>query len=100
MRKPPARGAFKIRGASNLILSLPQEALARGVVAYSSGNHAQGVALAARHVERGNHRDAGGCAALQDGGHARVRGGVAAYNRFTENREEIAGRFWRQAARP
>ncbi|MGB7762249.1 MAG: threonine/serine dehydratase [Bryobacteraceae bacterium] len=43
-------GAFKIRGASNLILSLPGEALARGVVAYSSGNHAQAVAIAARHV--------------------------------------------------
>jgi len=43
-------GAFKIRGASNLILSLPPEALARGVVAYSSGNHAQATAIAARHV--------------------------------------------------
>lgn len=43
-------GAFKIRGASNLILSLAKETLARGVVAYSSGNHAQAVAIAARHV--------------------------------------------------
>src|ERR1017187_4029755 len=43
-------GAFKIRGASNLILSLPEGALARGVVAYSSGNHAQATAMAARHV--------------------------------------------------
>jgi threonine dehydratase len=43
-------GAFKIRGASNLILSLPKESLARGVVAFSSGNHAQAVAIAARHV--------------------------------------------------
>jgi threonine dehydratase len=43
-------GAFKIRGASNLILSLPEEALARGVVAYSSGNHALATAMAARHV--------------------------------------------------
>ena len=43
-------GAFKIRGASNLILSVPPEDLPRGVVAFSSGNHAQGVALAAQHV--------------------------------------------------
>lgn len=43
-------GSFKIRGASNLILSLPEEDLRRGVVAYSSGNHAQAVAIAAHHV--------------------------------------------------
>ncbi|MCR9219688.1 MAG: threonine/serine dehydratase [Alphaproteobacteria bacterium] len=41
-------GSFKYRGASNKIRSLPPEARARGVVAFSSGNHAQGVALAAR----------------------------------------------------
>ena len=43
-------GSFKIRGASNLILSLPEQDLSRGVVAYSSGNHAQAVAIAAHHV--------------------------------------------------
>jgi len=43
-------GSFKIRGASNLILSLADQDLARGVVAYSSGNHAQAVAIAAHHV--------------------------------------------------
>ena len=43
-------GAFKIRGASNLILSLPKEALARGIVTYSSGNHAQATAIASKHV--------------------------------------------------
>jgi threonine dehydratase len=43
-------GAFKIRGASNLILSLGETELARGVVAYSSGNHAQATAIAAKHV--------------------------------------------------
>lgn len=41
-------GAFKIRGASNFILSLTKSELARGVVAFSSGNHAQAVAIAAR----------------------------------------------------
>src|SRR5580692_9746739 len=43
-------GAFKIRGASNLILSLTDEALSHGIVTYSSGNHAQAVAIAAKHV--------------------------------------------------
>lgn len=43
-------GSFKIRGASNLIFSIPDEDLQRGVVAYSSGNHAQAVAIAAHHV--------------------------------------------------
>ena len=43
-------GSFKIRGALNKLLSLPAAERARGVVAYSSGNHAQGVALAARMV--------------------------------------------------
>ena len=41
-------GAFKIRGALNKLLTLSPEDLARGVLAFSSGNHAQGVALAAR----------------------------------------------------
>jgi threonine dehydratase len=41
-------GAFKIRGATNAIRSLDPDRLARGVVAFSSGNHAQAVALAAR----------------------------------------------------
>ncbi len=40
-------GAFKIRGAYNKIVQLPEAARRRGVLSYSSGNHAQGVALAA-----------------------------------------------------
>ncbi len=43
-------GAFKIRGASNKILQLTPEEIRRGVITYSSGNHAQGVAYAAREV--------------------------------------------------
>src|SRR5208337_2691361 len=43
-------GAFKIRGASNKILQLTSDEIARGVITYSSGNHAQGVAYAAREV--------------------------------------------------
>lgn len=41
-------GSFKIRGALNALLQLTSEEAARGVVAFSSGNHAQGVALAAK----------------------------------------------------
>src|SRR5947199_1301946 len=41
-------GAFKIRGALNKLLSLTDEERRRGVVGFSSGNHAQGVALAAK----------------------------------------------------
>jgi threo-3-hydroxy-L-aspartate ammonia-lyase len=41
-------GSFKIRGALNALLQLTPEEKQRGVVAFSSGNHAQGVALAAR----------------------------------------------------
>ena len=40
--------SFKLRGAYNKISKLPEEALARGVICASAGNHAQGVALAAR----------------------------------------------------
>ncbi len=41
-------GAFKIRGALNKLLTLTEEERQRGVVGFSSGNHAQGVALAAK----------------------------------------------------
>jgi threonine dehydratase len=41
-------GAFKFRGAYNRLSQLPPEARKAGVVAFSSGNHAQGVALAAQ----------------------------------------------------
>ena len=43
-------GAFKLRGATNRLLLLSAEERARGVVAFSSGNHAQGVAIAARRL--------------------------------------------------
>jgi threonine dehydratase len=44
-------GAFKIRGALNKLLTLSDDERRRGVVAFSSGNHAQGVALAAQMTE-------------------------------------------------
>jgi threonine dehydratase len=41
-------GSFKLRGAFNMVAQLSPEALSRGVITYSSGNHAQGVAYSAR----------------------------------------------------
>jgi threonine dehydratase len=43
-------GSFKLRGASNRLSLLTETERANGVVAFSSGNHAQGVALAARRL--------------------------------------------------
>ena len=43
-------GAFKIRGATNFLMSLNAAERKRGVVTYSSGNHAQAVAIAAAHL--------------------------------------------------
>lgn len=87
-------GAFKIRGASNLILSLRDAALARGIVAYSSGNHAQAVAIASKHV--------GAQATIvmpEDAPKAKLestRGQgakIITYNRQTEVREKIAAKI-------
>jgi len=87
-------GSFKIRGASNLILSLTPEEQARGIVAFSSGNHAQGVALAARHV--------GARATIvmpSDAPRSKMEATrgygatVVTYDRMRENREEIAQRL-------
>jgi len=43
-------GAFKIRGAMNAVLSLPNDKLQKGIATHSSGNHAQAIAYAARHA--------------------------------------------------
>jgi len=42
-------GAFKVRGGLNLLASMPSAERARGIVGYSTGNHAQSLAYAARH---------------------------------------------------
>jgi threonine dehydratase len=84
-------GAFKIRGAANLILSLPSAALARGVVAYSSGNHAQAVAIVARHVSTGATIVMPEDAPRSKMESTRSNGArIVTYNRFTQNREQIA----------
>jgi threonine dehydratase len=84
-------GAFKIRGAANLILSLPKTALARGVVAYSSGNHAQATAIAAKHVGAQATIVMPEDAPRSKMEATRARGAkIVTYNRFTESREALA----------
>jgi threonine dehydratase len=84
-------GAFKIRGASNLILSLAPADLARGIVAYSSGNHAQAVAIAARHVGAQAHIVMPADAPRSKMEATRSQGPrIVTYDRLTENRESIA----------
>jgi threonine dehydratase len=91
-------GAFKIRGASNFLLSLSPQERERGVVAHSSGNHAQAVAIAAQHL--------GVKATLvmpEDAPQSkleatRARGAeIVTYNRFSQKtREEISGEIARE----
>jgi threo-3-hydroxy-L-aspartate ammonia-lyase len=84
-------GSFKIRGATNKILSLTEEEKRRGVAAFSSGNHAQAVALASR--------EAGLRAVIampDDAPKAKVaatRGygaEIVFYDRLKQDREEVA----------
>ena len=87
-------GAFKIRGASNFIFSIPKGDLARGVVAHSSGNHAQAVAIAAREVGAKATLvmpDDAPCAKLEA---TRAQGAeIVTYNRLTGNREAISAKI-------
>ena len=86
-----AIGSFKIRGAYNLMSQLSAETAARGVVAFSSGNHAQGVALAGRllgiHAAIVMPEDAP--RAKMDSTR-RLGGEVITYDRYTGDREAIA----------
>lgn len=84
-------GAFKIRGALNFIMRLNPEERRRGVVTFSSGNHAQAVAMAAHHL---------GVAATivmpTDAPKAKLAATqvygpkIVLFDRLRENREEIA----------
>jgi threonine dehydratase len=83
-------GAFKFRGAYNRISRLTAEERARGVVAFSSGNHAQGVAAAARMV--GTHATIvmpADSPAIKIAGVRSFGGEVRLYDRWTESREAI-----------
>jgi threonine dehydratase len=84
-------GSFKIRGAYNLLSQLSPQQAQRGVVAWSSGNHAQGVACAADllgiHAAIVMPEDAP-AAKLEN---TRLLGGeVITYDRYTGDREAIA----------
>ncbi len=87
-------GAFKFRGAYNKISSLDDEALGRGVLAYSSGNHAQAVALAARLL--GSHAT---IVMPEDAPTAKLEATrgygaeIVPYDRYSESREEIGARL-------
>jgi threonine dehydratase len=93
-------GAFKIRGALNRLLTLTPEERSHGVIAFSSGNHAQGVALAARLV---------GTTALivmpNDAPALKVEATrgygaeIVVYDRLTEDREAIARRLAAESGR-
>jgi threonine dehydratase len=87
-------GAFKFRGAFNALSSLGAAARAGGVVAFSSGNHAQAVALAAKLL---NIRatiimpeDAPAAKLAATRGYGGI---VVSYDRYRESREEIASQI-------
>lgn len=86
-------GSFKLRGAANFVRRIPPGGLAAGVVAFSSGNHAQAVAIAAR--------DAGARATIvmpSDAPRVKLEGTrswgaeVVFYDRMREDREVIAAK--------
>ncbi|MEU4163478.1 pyridoxal-phosphate dependent enzyme [Actinoplanes sp. NPDC026670] len=87
-------GAFKFRGAYNAVSRLSPEQLARGIVAFSSGNHAQAAALAAR--ELGSSAvivmptDSPAAKLDAVAGHGAE---IVTYDRYTEDREAIAGKL-------
>ncbi|POE08399.1 serine dehydratase [Pectobacterium odoriferum] len=83
-------GAFKFRGAMNALLQFSDEQKAAGVVTFSSGNHAQAIALAAKllgipaTIVMPHDAPAAKVAATRGYG-----GNVVEYNRYTEDREQI-----------
>jgi threonine dehydratase len=84
-------GAFKIRGAANFVLSIPEAERKRGVIAYSSGNHAQAVAIAAQSVGIHATLVMPKYAPQSKVEAARSRGArIILYDRFTEDRVGIS----------
>jgi threonine dehydratase len=87
-------GAFKFRGAHTKLSSLSDDALRRGVLAYSSGNHAQAVAIAAGLVGTRATilmpEDAPGAKVEATRGYGAE---VVTYDRWTESREELGARL-------
>ncbi len=84
-------GAFKLRGASNRLLAMSEAERARGVVAFSSGNHAQGVAIAAHRLGvRATIVMPADAPALKVDGTQAQGAEIVFYDRSTESREDIA----------
>lgn len=87
-------GAFKFRGGYNAVNVLSEEARARGVVAFSSGNHAQAVALAAKlHGCRATIVMPTDAPALKVAATRGYGAEVVLYDRYTEDRAAIARRI-------
>ena len=87
-------GSFKFRGAYNRLVQLEGDARRRGVVAFSSGNHAQGVAAAARLLGIPATIVMPSNAPAIKLANTRALGAeVVLYDRFTEDREQIARRI-------
>lgn len=87
-------GAFKLRGATNRLLQMDQAARARGVVAFSSGNHAQGVAIAAKRLGiRATIVMPSDAPSLKVEGTRANGADIILYDRRTEDRVAIAQRL-------
>jgi threonine dehydratase len=87
-------GSFKLRGATNRLLQLSEEERTRGVVAFSSGNHAQGTAIAAERLGiRATIVMPSNAPAIKVEGTRAHGAEIIFYDRLTESREEIAGRL-------
>ena len=87
-------GAFKLRGASNRLLQLSEEEKKRGVVAFSSGNHARGVAIAAKRLGiRAIIVMPSDAPAVKVDGTRGEGAEIIFYDRYRESREGIAARI-------
>ncbi len=87
-------GSFKLRGATNALTQLDESQLRRGVVAYSSGNHAQAIACAAKTLGAPAAIVMPADAPAIKRRHTQAWGAkIIYYDRATENREEIAARL-------
>ena len=84
-------GAFKLRGATNRLLQLSDDERKRGVVAFSSGNHARGVAIAAKRLGmRAVIVMPSDAPAVKVEGTRAEGAEIVFYDRYRESREEIA----------
>ena len=93
-------GSFKIRGAMNHLAKMSPEDRAKGVVAWSSGNHAQGVAAATKHFDTSAK-----IVMPADAPHSKIEATavlgaeIIFYDRANDNREEIGKRIAQEEGR-